>query len=211
MNKRKTFWFGVQQELPSRDVFPVTIKPPAETEVELTHLVSNNEKFEIILIDGRIGEDLLPFDGPMDLVFFQKHTAFSVGTITPDKPLKLYLQAYGHPSALPHLSFTVVGQMQNWKAPAITAEHQRRIGEVNIIDYKRWLVDQQVKQPQHFLDALETYLAGEDLTPEAKTPGFAALQHYIDVRKQTVEVPTPDAPIFAVNATIIPRTKARTP
>ena len=184
-NKRQKFWFGAHKQLDTVEVTPVTVEAPEDTEIEITHLVSLNTPFEVLIIDGRLGEELLPLDGPIDLGFFTgEHTTFEVGTVTPDRPLKLYLQVWGTPSVLPFYNFTIVGWAKNWVAPTIKIEHQKRIGEIVVSDYKKWLNEQKIERQHHhlFLDPLEAYLRDKNLSEEAKTPGFSVLKRYLESR-----------------------------
>ncbi len=183
-NKRQKFWFGAHEQLDTVEVTPVTIEAP-ETEIEITNLVSLNTAFEVLIIDGRLGEELLPLDGPINLGFFTgEHTTFEVGTVTPDRPLKLYLQVVGTPAVLPFYNFTIVGWAKDWVAPTIKIEHQKRIGEIVVSDYKKWLLTQEIERQHHhlFLDPLEAYLRDENLSEEAKTPGFSVLKRYLESR-----------------------------
>jgi hypothetical protein len=102
-------------------VVPITIQAPADTEITVTHLVSFNGSFEIMLVDGKLGEDLLPMDGPIDFVLFAKHDEFEIGTITPDRPLRLYFKAAGFPSVLPLVNGALLGTTEAWVAPPPTA------------------------------------------------------------------------------------------
>jgi len=136
------FIHGVVVQAESNETFPVDVVPPDGTRIELKRLISMNGAYEFMLLDGRIGERLLPIHGPIDISLYKQHMQFEMGVITEEEPLRLYFEVFDHPSVLPYLNFVVIGDMENWIAPERTEVRRHRVGELSISEYEKWLRDQ---------------------------------------------------------------------
>ena len=138
------FTYGVLFQSESTETFPVDIVPPEGTKVELTQLVSMNRAFEFMLVDGRIGDRLLPIHGPIDLGFYAEYPRFEMGSITEEDHLRLYIEVFGTPSVYPILNFVVTGEMETWTPPECTEPRRHRVGELSLLT---WRTPPQVPMP----------------------------------------------------------------
>jgi hypothetical protein len=134
---------GCQRQVPP-EVTRLDFEVPADYQVHLRELFASNNFYEIELVDGRLGDKLLPFDGPLDMGFFGQRHAFKVGTMTEEAPLTLYVRAFGVPAVNPYLGLHLIGDIEEWTPPEVSVEHRHRVGELTIQEYTSWLAGQDV-------------------------------------------------------------------
>jgi len=160
-----TYMIGVFQQAQTTDIFPLDIIAPEDHCIHIREFIVHNGPYEFLLHEGRIGEKFLPFDGPLDVATFKTHRKFEVGTITPDEPLRLYLEVFSTPSVMPFINCTLIGMIEDWVAPEVTSDRRRRVGEIVVSEYSTWLEEQGVHGEQHhnLMDPLNKFCDGQGL------------------------------------------------
>jgi len=140
---------GYQQKIEYEGT-PVQVDAPEGHSVKLTHLITMDVSRQqtLYLVDGRIGDKLLPLVGKIDFSFFGHNSNFAVGTITPDEPLRLYFSPPpGHQpktSAAPTANFVIKGTIERWTPRVATATEQKSLGIFDIHDFYAWFQTQPV-------------------------------------------------------------------
>lgn len=178
-----TYYAGICEELSLQGPRRITIKSPDDSQVHIKELVCNNGAFEVVLVEGLIGDELLPLECPIDMSFFQKQHKFEVGTITPDVPMHLYFKPFGSPSIAPYINCVITGECEGWTAPKTTEARQRRVGELAFHDFVEWLNKQEISGEiaDYLSKPVKAFLDDHDLTFGDMEPN-KALELYLQVR-----------------------------